>query len=116
MHRTLRVLIIAAAALSTIVAGLRETFAEPASPGAAVQAVDGDALHGSREDDSGTRSEQVEEDDTEAEDDRELHFFATTSLTDGLDATVGRMAVSSRPTSPHARQEAAFGRGPPAAR
>lgn len=116
MLRSLRIVLVAVAVLATILSGVRGAFAEPPCVGPTMRGLDADAFDGSREDDSGMRSETLEEDDAEEQDDREIHLAATTSLADGLDAMVGRVSGSPRQTSPHARQAAALGRGPPTAR
>ncbi|MEX0669852.1 MAG: hypothetical protein WD060_05290 [Pirellulales bacterium] len=115
MIRSLRILLIVAAAFSTVLVGLQAAFAEVRSAALGVSAVDGDNLDGSREDDSGTRSEQVEEDDSEEREGRELHLFATTSLACRLDA-LGHLTLPPMPCQPaQSRGQAVLVRGPPAA-
>ena len=63
----LRILLIAAAALSTIVAGVRGTLADIPSASTTVQSSKACLCDGSREDDSGTLGESAEEDDREEE-------------------------------------------------
>lgn len=62
-----RILLIAAAALSTIVGGMRGAFADMPSAEVSVRSSDERACDGSREDDSGTIGETFEEDDREEE-------------------------------------------------
>lgn len=62
-----RNLLIAAAALATIVAGFRGTFADLPSASPSVRSFERADQGGSREDDSGTLEESVEEDDREDE-------------------------------------------------
>lgn len=69
-----RILLIAAAALSTIVGGMRGTFADMPSADVAVRASDAGVCDGSREDDSGAVGETVEEDDREEEQGEGFHL------------------------------------------
>lgn len=77
----LRILLIAAAALSTIVAGMRGTFADMPSAVVAVQSCDRCVCDGSREDDSGAPGEPEEEDDRQEEQEgsTNLHLWASPS-------------------------------------
>lgn len=111
--RGLRILLVAAAALSTVLVGLRESLADARAAGMAIRCLDGAAFDGSREDDSGTRSEQVEEDDSEEQEDREVHLFATTSLTCHLDLAIGAAVPPPRSSTAARRCVATLGRGPP---
>lgn len=116
MLRTLRILIVAAAALSTVVAGLRDALAEAPATGPSVRAIDGDALDCSREDDSGTCSEQVEEDDCHEQHEREIHLFATTSLAVDLASSIAFPAAPSRSAAADLLSRATLSRGPPSSR
>ncbi|MFM8733768.1 MAG: hypothetical protein ACKOC8_01015 [Pirellulales bacterium] len=113
MLRTLRTLLVAAAAAATILAGFRELLAEvwPADP--TIHAIDAAALDGSREDDSGTRPEQAEEDDRDEQEDRELHLFATTVLACDLGSTVAFAAPTTRSTVVRVPGRTDRVRGPP---
>ncbi|MCE9630947.1 MAG: hypothetical protein K8S94_09600 [Planctomycetia bacterium] len=115
MIRKLRNLLVALAALATILAGVRSPFAESLSLETAVSSTDDRTYDGSREDDSGTRSEQVEEDDSEEQDGREVHLFATSALSCSLDACVAGVTRPVVYAAPQARGRSALVRGPPAA-
>jgi hypothetical protein len=92
MIRNLRNLLVALAALATLIAGGRPASAIPSSLETAVSRGDDNSGDDSREDDSGTRSkqaeEQAEEDDNEEQDGRELHLFATSALSCSREAGV----------------------------
>lgn len=118
MLRMLKSLLVAAAAVATVMVGLRESLSAALPAGIAVRSLPDGSSDGSREDDSGTLSEteQVEEDDTEEHEGRGLHLCAAPLPGCGLDAAV-------RPSSPAAprptalrRSNATHARGPPATR
>lgn len=111
--RGLRILLVAAAAFSTVLVGLRAALADARAAGMAIRCLDGAAFDGSREDDSGTRSEQVEEDDSEEQEDREIHLFATTSLACRLDLALRAASLPTRCPAAKRRCVATLGRGPP---
>lgn len=118
MLRTLRILLVAAAALATVLVGLRESLAGDLPPGIAIRSVAGDAYDGSREDDSGTlsESEQIEEDDTEEHEGRETHLSATAVPGCGLESAVQFSPPPPPPTAAKIRFCATHVRGPPATR
>ena len=116
MHFSLRSLLIAVAVLATVVAGLRDAFAEARSAAIAISADDASPLDGSREDDSGTPSEQMEEDDSEEESGRELHLVATSHLSSELRSCGSGLALPCPVAAPSARGSVSFSRGPPPAR
>ena len=111
--RGLRILLITAAAFSTVLVGLRASLADARAAGVAIRCLNAAALDGSREDDSGTRSEQVEEDDSEEQEDREIHLFATTSLACRLDLAIRTASLPTRRPTADGRCVATLGRGPP---
>ena len=117
MLRFLRILVIGAAALATVLVGLRESLADILPPGIAIRSVDRDTYDGSREDDCGTlsESEQVEEDDTEEQDGREIHLFAAAPRC-GLDSPIHLGSLPSPFTTAKLRRCATHVRGPPTTR
>ena len=115
MIRSLRNLLVALATLATILVGVRASFADPRSADFGFSTTDDRAHDGSREDDSGTRTEQVEEDDSEEQDGRELHLFATSALSCSLDARVAGVTRPASHAAPQTRGLSALGRGPPSA-
>jgi len=118
MLRTLRILVIGAAALATVLVGLRESLAGVLPSGIAIRSVDGDTYDGSREDDSGTlsESEQVEEDDTEEQEGREIHLFAAAAPKCGLDSPIHLASLPSPFSATKLRCCATHVRGPPTTR
>jgi hypothetical protein len=75
MFKTLRTLLIALAAAAPLLAGLQMAACDIADSVAIRSAVPS-PFDGHREDDAGTRAEQAEQDDTEEEVVRDLHFVA----------------------------------------
>ena len=118
MLRTLRILVIGAAALATVLVGLRESLADVLPSGIAIRSVDGDAYDGSREDDSGTlsESEQVEEDDTEEQEGRDIHLFAASAPKCDLDLPIHLASLPSPCSAAKLRSCATHVRGPPTRR
>ena len=113
MPSTLRFVIIAAAALSTVLLGLRDALADAWATHGTACAVEGEAFSSSRADDSGTLSEQVEQDDGNEEHDREILLYAG-----GTDPRVSDPAVQFAPAPPRvlaagALRRASRARGPP---
>jgi hypothetical protein len=118
MLRTLRTLLISAAALATVLVGLRESLADALPAGIAIRCCDGDAYDGSREDDSGTlsESEPSEEDDREEQEGRQIHLFAAAPPRCGLDGPIHVASLSTPGFSAKPRSCAVHVRGPPATR
>ena len=118
MLRSLRILVIGAAALATVLVGLRESLADILPSGIAIRSVDGDTYDGSREDDSGTlsESEQVEEDDTEEQEGREIHLFAAVGPKCGLNSPIHLVSLPSPFSAAKMRCCATHVRGPPTTR
>ena len=118
MLRTLRILLIGAAALATVLVGLRESLAGVLPPGLAIRSVDGETYDGSREDDSGTLSgaEESEEDDTEEQDGREIHLLAATVQRCDLDSLSHLASLSTPCFAAKLRSCATHVRGPPSDR
>lgn len=118
MLRSLRILVIGAVALATVLVGLRESLADILPSGIAIRSVDGDTYDGSREDDSGTlsESEQVEEDDNEEQEGREIHLFATTAPRCGLNSLIHLASLPSPLNTAKLRCCATHVRGPPTTR
>ncbi|MBU6221734.1 MAG: hypothetical protein KGR24_03200 [Planctomycetes bacterium] len=119
MLRTLRILLIGAATLATLLVGLRDSLADVLPCGVAIRSVDGDTYDGSREDDSGTlsESEQVEEDDTEEQEGREIHLFAAAALKKyGLDSPLHLSSLPAPCSAAKMRSCATHVRGPPTIR
>jgi len=118
MLRTLRTLLIAAAALATVLVGLRESLADALPAGLAIRSCDGDSYDGSREDDSGTRSEseQAEEDDTEDHEGRQIHLFAVVPPRFGLDGPCQLALLATPGSATKPRSCTLHVRGPPATR
>lgn len=116
MLRTLRTLLIAAAALATVLVGLRESLADQLPAGIAIRSCDGISYDGSREDDSGTltESEQAEEDDREEQEGRPIHLLAAASPRCGLDGPSHVASPSTPGFSAKPRSCALHVRGPPA--
>lgn len=77
MLRSLQILLTAAAALATVLVGLRESLSGGPPVGIAIRSVDNVGHDGSREDDSGTLTEQSQEDDTEEQEGREIHLLSS---------------------------------------
>jgi len=112
MMHSLRKLLVALAAVSTVLVGVRLSAAASEAAVSAAWTID-DAQDGPREDGSDARSEQAEEDDSEEEDGRHLHLLATAALSCSLN---GRITSVTRDTCPRARRSqrsSALVRGPP---
>lgn len=118
MLRTLRTLLISAAALATVLVGLRESLADELPAGIAIRSCDGNAYDGSREDDSGTlaESEQAEEDDREEQEGRQIHLFAAAPPRSAADGPLPVASLSTLGFSAKTRSCALHVRGPPATR
>lgn len=113
MLSTLRTLLVAAVAVATVLVGLRDAFADAGTADVVIRSIDADALDGSREDDSGTRSEQVEEDDRDEQDDREVDLFATSALACDLGSVITSLPPTARTAVVNLRGRSALVRGPP---
>lgn len=113
MLRKLRVLLIAAATLATVLVGLREVLADARGVGCAIRCLGG--YDGSREDDSGTLAEQAEGDDVEEELDREIPIQSLASPTCSLVASVSRAVLAPPCLAVHFSRGDVRSRGPPAA-
>lgn len=118
MLRTLRTLLISAAALATVLVGLRESLADELPAGIAIRSCDGSPYEGSREDDSGTlaESEQAEEDDKEEHEGRQIHLFAAAPPRCAADGPLPVALLSTLGFSTKPRSCALHVRGPPATR
>lgn len=118
MLRTLRTLLISAAALATVLVGLRESLADDLPVGIALRCCAGDAYDGSREDDSGTlaEAEQAEEDDREEQEGRPIHLFAAAPPRCGLDGPILIASLSTPGSAAEPRSCTLHARGPPATR
>ncbi len=115
MIRSLRKLLIAPAVLATILAGVQSSLGENRPLETGVSKSNDRGHDGSREDDSGTRSEQVGEDESEEQDDRELHLFATSELCSTLNGDVACLPSAMGHATPRTGRRSSLGRGPPAA-
>lgn len=113
-----RILLIAAAALSTIVGGMRGTFADMPSAGVSVRSSEWSVCDGSREDDSGAIGETFEEDDREEEQGEGFHLHLCDLARPGCPCTdvVLAPAQSARCLSGEWHPTATLVHGPPARR
>jgi hypothetical protein len=114
MLSRLRILLVAAVALSTVLVGMRDTLAAGRAAAVRVCSVAGESFGSSREDDSGIKSEQVEEDDGDEEEGRDLHFLGADARDCRPDPCAGALPQWPRCRAAHLRCRDTLGRGPPA--
>lgn len=112
MIRKLRKVLVAVAALSTILVGVRTTVADFQSAGPAAWTLDHER-DGGCDDDSRTRPEQVEEEDSEEQDGRQLHLLATSALSCSQDRCVASVTRGPCHRAPQSPKSSALVRGPP---
>jgi hypothetical protein len=115
MHIAARNLLVVLAAFSTLLAGVRGGQNVSRPTGSSIAALGSEALDGSREDDSGKRSEETEEDDREKNGDRDIHLLATTALACSLEASGVFFNAGASAAKPRLHRRAFPIRGPPAA-
>jgi hypothetical protein len=113
MIRKLRKVLVALAAVSTILVGVRTTVADLGPAGMATWTVDHER-DGGCDDDSSARSEQVEEDNSEEQDGRQLHLLATSALSSSLDRCITSVTRAPCHRAPQSPKSSALVRGPPA--
>ena len=114
MTFSLRSLLVAAVTLSTALVGMRDTLAAVRTATDAICSVEGDTFHGSREDDSGTKSEQAEEEDGDEDEGRDLHLFGAAARVCRQDPAVRALKQSPSCRASHLLCRDALVRGPPA--
>lgn len=115
MSLSLRNLLVVLAGLSTVLAGIRGSQDSAPQWYPALVGLGSGALDGSREDDSGTPSEDCEEDDRETQGEREVHLLATTVLACAIESSGVFFQACCRDVKPWQHGRASWIRGPPAA-
>jgi ribosomal protein L12E/L44/L45/RPP1/RPP2 len=112
MIRSLRNLLVALAAVSTVLAGARSAVADVRPAGTAAWTAD-DLRDDGREDGSDARTEQVEEDDSEEQESRLLHLLATSALFSALNGCAASLQHDGEHRAHRPRMSSALVRGPP---
>lgn len=114
MTARLRNLLVAAVVVSTVLVGMRDAFAAAHAAAGRTCSIEAAFFHGSREDDSGLKSEEVEEDDVDEEQSRDLSFLGVDSVDCRPDAAVGSVTQSPICRAANLLCRDALVRGPPA--